>query len=133
MKTLSITELHAHSEHRPPGYVEDIIARGTLEGDRLRLTDEAFNEIRRKYASAGPVEAESLLSKLRLEICQICEYSEEQALVCKLYKGCCFGSWRRQSTSVCPATPPKWPAIVVQPPCPASEKPLNPSFPLAAS
>lgn len=113
MKTLSIAELHSHSEHRPPGYVDDVIAHGTLEGDRLRLTDDAFAAVRRKYASAGqiPSETESELSTKRFEICQICENAKEHALDCWLYKGCCFGLWRSQPTSQCPATPPKWPAI----------------------
>jgi len=118
MKTILLTELYSHSPHRPAGYAEDVISHGKLEGNRLTLSEESYNHLRAKYASSGKI-PQTELSKQRYEVCKACDQAKEQAFACSLYTGCCFGQWRTQPTSQCPASPPKWPAIT------ASEPPLQ--------
>ncbi|MDD5679391.1 MAG: hypothetical protein PHW60_15595 [Kiritimatiellae bacterium] len=116
MKTLLLTELYSYSPHRPAGYAEDVISYGKVDGNSLILSDEAYKQLTAKYAPSGEV-PETVLSKERREICEACDQAKDQAFVCRLFEGCCFGQWRTQFTSQCPASPPKWPAIT------ASESP----------
>lgn len=76
MKTFSLAAVHRTAEKRPPGYLEDIISSGTVEGDNVILSDEAYAELVAKYrgtqpatpiqtTSSGPgTELKSLLKKV---------------------------------------------------------------------
>ena len=118
MKTLHLTELYAYSPHRPAGYAEDVISHGKVEGDRLILSDEAYKRLTAKYAPSGEA-LETPISKQRREICKACDQAKDQAFICRLYRGCCFGRWRTQPLSQCPASPPKWLANPLPPVFPA--------------
>jgi len=107
MKTLLLTELYSYSPHRPAGYAKDVISHGKLDGNRVMLSDEAYKQLTAKYAPSGEI-PQTELSKQRFEICKTCDQVKDQAFACRLYKGCCFGQWRTQPTSQCPATPPRW-------------------------
>jgi hypothetical protein len=52
----------------------------------------------------------------RFEICKTCEHSENDGFKCRLRAGCCFGRWRSDPASACPAVPPKWLAHPLQTP-----------------
>lgn len=49
MKTFTLTSVHAASQKRPPGYMEDVLSHGTVEGDKVTLTDEAYAMLVAKY------------------------------------------------------------------------------------
>jgi len=115
MKTLLLTELYSYSPHRLPGYAEDVISYGKVDGNSLILSDEAYKQLTAKYAPCGEV-PETALSKHRRTICQACDQAKDQAFACRLFEGCCFGQWRTQPTSQCPASPSKWLAETISEP-----------------
>jgi hypothetical protein len=49
MKTFSIHAIHATAKTRPPGYAEDVLSHGTVEGDKVTLSDEAYAALSSKY------------------------------------------------------------------------------------
>jgi hypothetical protein len=49
MKTFTIQAIHAAATKRPPGYVEDVLSHGTVEGDKVTLSDEAYAALSSKY------------------------------------------------------------------------------------
>ena len=51
-RTLSIKVLHQWSAQRPPGYVEDVLSHGTVEGDKVSLSDDAYAGLVAKYRPA---------------------------------------------------------------------------------
>jgi hypothetical protein len=46
---LSLSQLRAKAKYRPPGYVEDVLSRGKMNGDLVELDDAVFEELRIKY------------------------------------------------------------------------------------
>ena len=106
--------LQYKAKHRPPGYLQDVLAHGTLSGDRLTLSDEVYATLCAKYRVARqvsrpqPLNPATELAKRRFEVCKTCDQAKDQAFACKLHKGCCFGRWRSRPASQCPATPPRW-------------------------
>ncbi len=48
----TMAQLRARAATRPPGYLEDVLARAKVEGDELTLTDEACAELLIKYGGA---------------------------------------------------------------------------------
>ncbi len=50
---LRLTTLQAAAAERPPGYLEDVLARGTVAGDWLEISPEALADLRAKYRPAG--------------------------------------------------------------------------------
>ena len=118
MIKLSITELREASLTRPPAYLSDVLSQGKAEGGILYIEKSAFDRLRVKYrGSTLPRPTMTNLVKSRYEICKTCSEATDQAFSCSLYQGCCFALYRTQSTSQCPSSPPKWPAIT------ASESP----------
>jgi len=68
MISLSRASLANTARNRPPGYLEDVLSRATVDGDRVTLTSDAYRELVRKYRGqpeAGPgTELKKLLSRL---------------------------------------------------------------------
>jgi hypothetical protein len=52
MKTFTLQAIHATATKRPPGYVEDVLSRGTVDGDKVALSDEAYAGLVAKYRPA---------------------------------------------------------------------------------
>jgi hypothetical protein len=50
MHHVFVSDLQAVSADRPEGYVDDVIAQGELVGDRVQLSDEAYNALVIKYS-----------------------------------------------------------------------------------
>lgn len=46
---LRISKIHAAAKDRPPGYVEAVLAAGTVDGEWLDITAEAMAELRERY------------------------------------------------------------------------------------
>jgi len=51
---VSFAALRAAEPTRPEGYFFDVVKRGKIEGDSVRLTLDDWNELRRKYAEPVP-------------------------------------------------------------------------------
>ena len=49
MMLLPIAELMRQATQRPEGYLQDVLSRGIIRGDRLELTDEAYAELCAQY------------------------------------------------------------------------------------
>jgi hypothetical protein len=49
LKTFSIQSVHNTARRRPQGYVSDVLSRGTVENEKVTLTDEAYEELAAKY------------------------------------------------------------------------------------
>jgi hypothetical protein len=54
MKTFTLQQIKATATKRPPGYIEDVLSFGAVEGDKVTLTDESYNLLVAKYRTAGP-------------------------------------------------------------------------------
>ena len=57
MKILSLASLQRTSKNRPPGYLDDVLSHGTVEGDKVTLSDDAYAELVAKYRGAQPATA----------------------------------------------------------------------------
>jgi hypothetical protein len=55
MHTFSISAVRAFAAKRPPGYVDDVLSHGTVEGDKVTLSDEAYAELVAKYRGQSAV------------------------------------------------------------------------------
>lgn len=107
MITITIEQLKARAQHRPAGYVDDVLSMATRDGDTLRLTPAAWTALRAKYQHATPDETPLLPEIIRrFEICKTCSHSID-GHQCDLHKTCCFGRWRSNPENQCPAG--KWP------------------------
>jgi len=103
MRKISIFNLHEAAPMRRPGYLEAVRARGRAEGDVIILSDEDYDELRRKYRMPGILsENQGALAKQRFEICKSCDKSMENGFGCIHHKGCCFGKWRSRPENKCP-------------------------------
>lgn len=51
---IRLTKLKDKSKNRPVGYVEDVISKGTVSGDFLFITPNAYRELQVKYNSETP-------------------------------------------------------------------------------
>lgn len=47
--------LEQWASRRPPGYIEDVLSHGTVEGDKVTLTDEAYAMLAAKYRGTNAV------------------------------------------------------------------------------
>jgi hypothetical protein len=54
MKTFTIQAIRATATKRPPGYVEDVLSHGTVEGDKVTLSEEAYAALFAKYRGPQP-------------------------------------------------------------------------------
>lgn len=50
MTLLSIETIRAVADYRAEGYIDDVLASGTVRGNHLAITDEALAALRVKYA-----------------------------------------------------------------------------------
>jgi hypothetical protein len=50
---LHIASVRAMAASRPPGYLEDVLSRGTVDGDWIELGDQAAGALAAKYARHG--------------------------------------------------------------------------------
>jgi hypothetical protein len=64
MKTFTIQAIHATAKKRPPGYVEDVLAHGTVEGNKVTLSEEAYAALASKYRTRQPKAAKLLPPKV---------------------------------------------------------------------
>jgi hypothetical protein len=48
---IPLENLAARAKERPEGYLEDVLGRGKVDGDELELSDEAFQELVKRYAT----------------------------------------------------------------------------------
>lgn len=93
---IPLAKLAEASEFKPQGYYDACIAAGTISGETLCLTDDAFNDLRRRFSpptlirqavtliSSSAKECGSALSgespvddsekARRLDVCHGCEY-----------------------------------------------------------
>ena len=60
MRSFSVEVLRQWAAHRPPGYVEDVLSHGTVEGDRVTLSDEAYAQLVAKYRGPSAVVPKSV-------------------------------------------------------------------------
>ena len=49
-----LAHLRILAKDRPPGYMEDVISQGTIDGDHVVLTQEAWDDLCAKYRGTGP-------------------------------------------------------------------------------
>ena len=49
--TIPLDHILAQAQHRPPGYVEDVMSRGQVTGPNLHLDDQAYLDLLAKYGS----------------------------------------------------------------------------------
>jgi hypothetical protein len=59
-KVFSLSAIRKVSARRPPGYVEDVLSHGTVEGDKVILSDEAYAELVAKYRGPSAVVPKSI-------------------------------------------------------------------------
>jgi len=75
-KTFTITVIQNVAKHRPEGYLEEVLSSGTVEGDKVTLTDEAYRILVAKYrALVKPgvgTELKALLSKVGITASHTC-------------------------------------------------------------
>lgn len=53
-----IDALRAAAANRPDGYLEDCLATGTIDGERVMFTREQYGELCRKYRGQVPAKAQ---------------------------------------------------------------------------
>lgn len=133
MISLFVDQIHEAAKTRPPGYLEDVLASGTIVGSIIQIPDEKYTELRAKYQPDLPplttqglealkAIADEAASKLlgeksisyeqyqaRLDICKGCPEitAEKRCTLC----GCFMEVKARFRTRNCPANPPRWPAL----------------------
>lgn len=54
MITLSLESLTKTAQSRPAGYLEDVLSRATVDGDRVTMTMQAYFDLVAKYRGVGP-------------------------------------------------------------------------------
>ena len=52
---LQLAKIHAAAAARPPGYVQDVLSRGVVQGDALEISAEQMEILRQKYRHHGKV------------------------------------------------------------------------------
>ena len=74
--TLSLSSLTKTSLRRPEGYLQDILSKATVDGDKVHLASEAYRELVNKYRGrpeAGPgTELKALLAKFGIHASPTC-------------------------------------------------------------
>lgn len=54
-RSFTLAAINRTAKSRPPGYVEDVLSRGAVDGDRVTLTDDAYALLVAKYRGASAV------------------------------------------------------------------------------
>lgn len=69
MITLSLPSLQRIAANRPAGYLEDVLSDASIEGDRVLITRERYEQLKIKYRqSFGPgTELKKLLKTIGIE------------------------------------------------------------------
>lgn len=118
-----LSKVRKQAEKRPPGYYEDVVSRGEVDGDELVISSEALATLREKYS--GPTLTELLTNftgamlrwgkagfpilpqdkiRARLDVCQSCEHwtgSKCGKCGCRQFKlwmateRCPLGKWEK--------------------------------------
>lgn len=52
---IPLAHIAARAAHRPPGYQQDVISKGTIIGDALEISELALATLRIKYAEPTPL------------------------------------------------------------------------------
>ncbi len=47
---IPISDVQERAKERPPGYFEDVMLHGRIEGDEVELEEAAYKELARKYS-----------------------------------------------------------------------------------
>ena len=85
MKTFSIQALHKLASRRPPGYVNDVLSRGSVENNKVTLTDETYKELVAKYNASeksGPgTELKALLAKIGIKSSPTCSCNKRAKIM----------------------------------------------------
>lgn len=53
--TIPLSHIHERAKTRPPGYIEDVLASGVVNGDQITIDDEAFARLVAKYNPPSPL------------------------------------------------------------------------------
>lgn len=74
--TFPMASLRLAARRRPKGYLDDVLANATVDGDQVSLTQEAYDRLREKYKNtqpAGPgTELKALLAKFGIHASPTC-------------------------------------------------------------
>lgn len=128
--TIPLQHIYERAKDRPPGYVEDVLGAGVVEGDAVVLTDDAYAHLVAKYnppsvlamagsavmaagkwAAAGlPEASQEQLAKRQAE-CRACDRWDSRAERC-LECGCYTQIKLRMATERCPLG--RWSAVTPQ-------------------
>jgi len=86
MITLSLASLAKTAEKRPPGYLEDVLSRAEVDGDKVVITSEQYKLLRAKYRqpehTSGPgTELKALLSKIGITSSPTCSCNKRASLM----------------------------------------------------
>lgn len=60
---LRIAKVHEAAPSRPPGYVEDVLSRGTVDGEWLDIAPEPYAELVAKYRPAPSLPSAATMAK----------------------------------------------------------------------
>lgn len=122
---LQISKINEMAKNRPDGYAEDVLSRGVISGEWLKISSESLAELREKYrpseerqgilkqaasfASAMSSEAKAIAEQqapvseedqaARLAICQGCDFYDGHR--CKKC-GCFMNLKTRLRSASCP-------------------------------
>ncbi len=123
MTVITLAKLRSAAAYKPQGYYDACLAAGTVEGDNLLLSEEAFAELRRQFtppnilrqslsavsaaagecgaAMAGAPPVEDAEIARRLSVCEACPFliaGEKRCSKC----GCFVDAKARFRTQHCP-------------------------------
>lgn len=86
MILVNVVAIHAAAQHRPAGYVEEMLAAGAVEGDYVSIPDETYDALVLKYAGClrpcGPgCQLKRLLAKAGLKGAPGCQCEARAAIM----------------------------------------------------
>lgn len=129
MKIVSLKSLRAVAEHRPAGYMDEMLAAGEVSGDVVKFDNMTFAKLTKKYrptllkmglnlaqaaagwaASGFAIAPQSVYDARRVTCGQCPNYSADE-----FFHHCsicgCTGVKLHLATSKCPDNPPRWGAV----------------------
>lgn len=60
---LRISKIHDAAPYRPPGYVEDVLSRGVVDGEWLELPDEEYAALIQKYSPKPKLPSTAIMAR----------------------------------------------------------------------
>lgn len=60
---LRISKVHDAAPNRPPGYVDDVMSRGVVDGEWLELPDEEYAALIQKYSPQPELPSAAAMAK----------------------------------------------------------------------